>query len=69
MLYVKIVSDDFSLKGTLMQIWKSPNMFESILKSYLENYAFFILINFELFTQEVCVFVKNLARYKNYNNF
>ena len=59
MLYVKIVSDDFSLKGTLMQIWKSPNMFESILKSYLENYAFLILINFELFTQEVCVFLKN----------
>ena len=29
--------------------------------SYLENLAFLLLINFELFNREVCVFLKNEA--------
>ena len=53
------------LKRTLMQNWKSLYRFGSILNSYLENFAFLILINLELFTQEVfscevSVFLKNL---------
>ena len=49
------------IKGNFwhIQIWKSPYMFESIQKSYLENFAFLILINLELFIREVCVFLKN----------
>ena len=46
------------VKGTLMQIWKFPFMFESIYRSYLENLAFLILINLELFTRKVFVFSK-----------
>ena len=42
-----------------MQIWKSPYVFGFIQKSYLENFAFLILINLELFTREVCVFLKS----------
>ena len=41
------------LKLTLMQIWKSPNMFLFIQKQYPENFAFLILTIHELFTREV----------------
>ena len=46
------------LKGTLMQILKSPNMFVCIQKQYLENFAFLILKILELFTREYCKFLK-----------
>ena len=42
-----------------MQIWKSPYMFVFILKQYAENFAFWILRIFELFTCEVCEFLKS----------
>ena len=38
-------------------------MFKSIEKSYLESFAFLILINLELFTREVYVFLKNKANF------
>ena len=41
-----------------MQIWKSPCMFLLILKQYPENFAFLILRILELFTREVCKFLK-----------
>ena len=47
-----------SFKGTLMQIWKSLDMFEFISKQYPENFAFLILRALELFTREVGIFLK-----------
>ena len=44
------------LKGTLMQIWKSPYMFV-FMKKYPENFTFLILKAFELFTCKVCEMV------------
>ena len=49
----------FLFKGTLMQIWKSSYMFLFILKEYSENLAFLIQRILELFTREVCKFLKN----------
>ena len=46
------------LKGTLMQIWKSPYKFVFILKRYPENFAFLIQRILELFAREVCKFLK-----------
>ena len=46
------------LKGTLIQIWKSPYMLVFTLKQYPENFAFFILRILELFAREVCRFLK-----------
>ena len=54
---------DRDIKGTLMQIWKSPYMFGSTEKSYPKNFLFSILINLELFTRAVCVFLKNWANF------
>ena len=45
-------------KGTLMQIWKSPNMFVFIEKQYPENFTFVILLILELFGREICNFMK-----------
>ena len=42
------------IKGSLMQIWKSPYMFVFIWNQYPENFAFLILNNLELFACEVC---------------
>ena len=42
------------IKGTLMQILKSPYMFLVTEKYYPENFAFWILIILELFTSKVC---------------
>ena len=42
------------LKGTLMQIWKSPHMFVFIQKCYPENFAFLILGILELYSRKVC---------------
>ena len=44
----------FHIKGTLMQIWKSPYIFVFIYKRYPKNFAFLILAVFELFTRKVC---------------
>ena len=41
-----------------MQVWKSFYRLEFIFKSYLENFAFLSLLNVELFTREVRVFLK-----------
>ena len=50
--FVKIV------KGTLMQILKSPYKFVFIWKRYPESFAFLIPRTLELFTREVCKFLK-----------
>ena len=47
-----------SLKGTLMQIWISLYMFVFTWKQYSENFAFLILRILDLFTREVCKFLK-----------
>ena len=46
------------LKGTLMQIWKSPYMFVFKWKQYPENSALLIQRILELFVREVCKFLK-----------
>ena len=48
-----------SLKGTLIQIWKSPYIFMLIKKQYPENFALLTLRTLELFACEVCKFLKN----------
>ena len=46
--------NDPCVKGTPLQIWKSPNMFMFVQKKYPENFAFVILrIILELFAREV----------------
>ena len=45
----------FVLKGTLIQIWKSPCTFLFIWKDYPQNFAFLILRILELYTSKVCV--------------
>ena len=47
-----------SFKGTLMQIFKSPDMFVFIQNQYLENFALLILTIPELLACEVCKFLK-----------
>ena len=47
-----------SIKGTLMQIWKSPYMFVFISKQYAENFAFLVSKILELFTRKLCIFLK-----------
>ena len=45
------------LKGTLMQIWKSANIFVFIWKWYIEDSKDFTLkqpIFFEIYTHEIC---------------
>ena len=44
---------EIKVKGTPMQIWKSPYMFLLIQKYYPENFAFLILRILELFTRKV----------------
>ena len=41
-----------------MQIWKSRYLFAFIQKQYAENLTFLILRILELFTREVCDFLK-----------
>ena len=48
------------IKGTLMQIWKSPYMYLLTWKQDPENFAFLILRTHELFAREVCKFLKFL---------
>ena len=50
-----ILQTSNAIKGTLMQIWKSPCMFLFIYKYYPENFAFLTLRVLELYTRKVCV--------------
>ena len=52
-----------TIKGTLMQIWKSPYMFAFIWKQYSGNFAFLILKTIELFARKVCAFLKKKANF------
>ena len=61
-LYFFIVNKLHHLKGTLMQIWKSSNMFVFIKKQYLGKFAFLILIIFELFAQIWLIFILNVCK-------
>ena len=45
------------VKGTLMQIWKSPDMFVHI-KTIPWYFRFLILKILKLFVREVCIFLK-----------
>ena len=49
----------FSIKGTLLQIWKSPYTFEFMQKLYPENFAFLLRSILELFTRKVCILLKS----------
>ena len=51
------------LKGTLMQIWKSPHIFKFILKPYPKNFAPLIVRILELFTRKVCILLKKFANF------
>ena len=44
----------YILKGTLMQIWKSVNMFVFIWKEYAEGFAVKHLLLSELHAREIC---------------
>ena len=54
-----IKSVNMIIKGTLMQISKSPYMFVLIYKQYPENFTFLILRIFELFTVKFVNFFKS----------
>ena len=56
----EIVSWPFNheIKGTLMQIWKSPYMSVLIYKQYSEKFAFLIQRILEFFIREVSKFPK-----------
>ena len=41
-----------------MQIWKFTKMLGFLSKQYSENFAFLSIRIIELFTREVCIFVK-----------
>ena len=45
-------------KGTLMQIWKSSDIFMFIQNQYPQNFALLILKIPDLFAREVCKFLK-----------
>ena len=42
------------IKGTLMQIWKSANIFDYICKEYVEKFTLKHLLLFEICTREIC---------------
>ena len=48
----------YIIKGTLVQIWKSPYMFVFTWKWYPEDLAFLILRVLELFARKICIFLK-----------
>ena len=43
-----------SIKGTLMQIWISANMFVFIWKYYVEDFTLKLLLLFNICTHEIC---------------
>ena len=52
------ISNNYIIKGTLTKIWKSPYMFVFMQKQHPENFAFLNLRILELFSCEVCKFLK-----------
>ena len=42
------------VKGTLMQIWKSADIFVFMLKKYAEDFTFKHLLLFEICAREIC---------------
>ena len=44
----------FLLKGTLMQIWKSANIFVFIWKQYIENFTLKHFLLFQIWVREIC---------------
>ena len=50
--YIRSIT--YLLKGTLMQIWKSPHMFVFIQKYYPENFPFLMLGILELYARKAC---------------
>ena len=44
----------YTMKGTLMQIWKSANIFVFIWKWYVENLTLKHLLLFEICAQKIC---------------
>ena len=59
----------FTVKGTLVQIWKSPHMTEFKQKQYPGNFAFLILRIFKLFTREVYYFLKSRLIFNIFYSF
>ena len=54
------------IKGTLMQIWKSANMFVFIWKEHVENFILKHLLLFEICAREICEsFFTNIQKQKN----
>ena len=51
------------IKGTLMQIWKLPNIFKFIKKLHSGNFAFLIVRILELFTRKIYIFLKKYANF------
>ena len=43
-----------NIKGTLMQIWKSANIFVFIWKQYVEGFTLKHLLVFEICAHEIC---------------
>ena len=46
--------NNFALKSTLMQIWKSANIFVFIWNLYVENFTLKHLLLFEICAREIC---------------
>ena len=53
----------FYIKGTLMQIWKSPTVIVLKWKQYPNDFTSLILRIFKLFAREVCKFLKRVCFY------
>ena len=53
-----VVRSSAHIKYTLMQIWKLPNIFVSIQKQYPEGFAFLFPRTFNLFSRDICKFLK-----------
>ena len=57
-----LLSDFFqcvrTVKGTLLQVWKSPYMFVFKQKEQPEDFAFLIIRVLEFFTRKVSIFLK-----------
>ena len=78
-LFISVKSDSH-LKGTLMQIWKSPHMFVFIWKKYVEGFTSKHLLLFEINTRMICEkfvckhsetieYVKSSLLLKKFTNF
>ena len=57
--FLKASKEQITIKGTLMQIWKSPYIFVFIWKQYPESFALLILRILELFASWFVDFLKS----------